>query len=137
MAFGIEARVPYLDHRLVELSFADAAPWRIRDGWTKWVLRKAVEGLVPDEIAWRRDKVGFETPETAWLVSWMCEEPDFFGRASLASAYLDFGTIRGKIALWGQNGGKAPNLPMWRWLNLELWLRLFSDQASFRENPSQ
>lgn len=135
MAFGIEARVPYLDYRLVDFCFSHLPPWQIRDGWTKWVLRNSMQGLVPNEVVWRTDKVGFETPEALWLLTWMREQPDFFAADSLAGEYLDCATIRSKLARWTKEGCRVRNLPLWRWLNLELWLRLFLNQASFGGNP--
>src|SRR5262249_54850474 len=63
MAFSIESRVPFLDYRLVEYVFTRAPHLRIHDGWTKWIQRKAIDTKLPSNIVWRRDKVGFETPE--------------------------------------------------------------------------
>lgn len=108
----------------------------LRDGWTKWLLRKAMEGTVPRDIVWRRDKVGFETPETAWLLQWMKTEPDFFRPGSLSSEYLDVETVRTKIASWTKSDGRAPRLHVWRWINLELWLRCFRQVAAQREEDA-
>lgn len=66
MAFGLEVRVPFLDHRLVEFVTRLPAPMRIRDGMTKVVLKKAFEPFVPREIL-DRPKQGFAVPETEWL----------------------------------------------------------------------
>lgn len=64
MAFSVESRVPFTDYRLVEFAFSPAVQnLKLKDGWAKWCLRKAVHGLVPDDIIWRRDKMGFGTPE--------------------------------------------------------------------------
>lgn len=122
MAFGVEARVPYLDHRLVEFAFSDASRWRIHQGWTKWVLRKAMEETIPEEIVWRRDKVGFETPEHDWMAHWLRSQPDFFDDA-LSRDYLDVGTVRHKLAAWAPGDGDARMV--WRWINFEMWLRLW------------
>ena len=67
MAFSIEARVPFLDHRLVELAFALPDEETLGGGRSKRVLRAAVAPLVPESVAARRDKVGFATPEIRWL----------------------------------------------------------------------
>ena len=63
MAHSIETRVPFTDYRLVDYVFSIPAIYKIRDGWTKWLLRLAVNDLLPKEIVWRRDKLGFATPE--------------------------------------------------------------------------
>jgi asparagine synthetase B (glutamine-hydrolysing) len=59
MAHSIEGRVPYLDHRLVELAFSLAEDARLRGMQPKWVLRQAVADLLPREVLDRRDKIGF------------------------------------------------------------------------------
>ncbi|MBV8674336.1 MAG: asparagine synthase (glutamine-hydrolyzing), partial [Acidobacteriaceae bacterium] len=66
MAHSLEVRHPFLDHRLVELLVSLPPEWKIKNGWTKHVLRRAITEL-PDAIRWRRDKQGFLTPEQQWL----------------------------------------------------------------------
>ncbi len=67
MRFSVEARVPFLDHRLVERTIPMADHWFIHKGMTKHVLREAMKGRIPEPIRIRRDKVGFETPEAEWF----------------------------------------------------------------------
>ena len=124
MAFSIEARVPFLDYRLVEFSFNDAAALRIRNGWTKWVLRRAMDGLVPGDIIWRKDKVGFETPEDDWLREWMKSEPEFLGGNTPCRGYLNTSVIRRHVAQWTESKVARPS-NLWLWINLEIWLRVW------------
>jgi asparagine synthetase B (glutamine-hydrolysing) len=64
MAHSIEARVPFTDYRIVELAFSGKLdPHKISEGWSKWVLRRACADLSPEDIIWRKDKMGFGTPE--------------------------------------------------------------------------
>ena len=93
MAFGIEARLPFLDYRLVEASFALPASSLVRDGFTKRILRDAMEGRLPDEVRLRRDKLGFPTPEVRWL-----EESDAFVRERLEEAGDLGGRLRPEAA---------------------------------------
>ena len=67
MAHGREVRLPFLNHQLVEFVFSLPAHFKIRDGWTKWLLRKTMEKRLPAEITWRRDKTGFEPPQQQWM----------------------------------------------------------------------
>ena len=68
MAFSIECRVPFLDHRLVEFAFALSDDDKIRHGQTKYVLKRSMEGIVPNAILARRDKQPFVGQEmTSWL----------------------------------------------------------------------
>jgi asparagine synthase (glutamine-hydrolysing) len=66
MAFSIESRVPFLDHRLVEYTLSLTDNWKISNGWSKYILRKIAEPYLPGEVVWRKDKKGFITPQKAW-----------------------------------------------------------------------
>ncbi|MBU4124200.1 MAG: asparagine synthase (glutamine-hydrolyzing), partial [Nanoarchaeota archaeon] len=68
MAFSVEARVPFLDYRLVEYAFSMPEKQKIRKGWTKYVLRNAMKGIIPESVRKRRDKIGFDVPEKIWLL---------------------------------------------------------------------
>lgn len=67
MAHSREVRLPFLQHQLVEFVFSLPSAFKIKNGRTKWILRKAMENLLPPEIAWRKDKIGFEPPQKAWM----------------------------------------------------------------------
>ena len=67
MAHGLETRLPFLDHPLVEFIFSLPAKFKIQDGWTKWLLRQAMVKKLPDEIVWRKEKTGFEPPQLKWM----------------------------------------------------------------------
>ncbi|MBK8953838.1 MAG: asparagine synthase (glutamine-hydrolyzing) [Chitinophagaceae bacterium] len=67
MAHGREDRLPFLSYELVEFVFSLPSHFKIRDGWTKWLLRQSMGKSLPAEIVWRRDKVGFEPPQKQWM----------------------------------------------------------------------
>ncbi len=67
MAHGREVRLPFLSHPLAEFIFSLPAHFKIRNGWTKWLLRQSMSTILPAEIVWRRDKVGFEAPQKNWM----------------------------------------------------------------------
>lgn len=62
MGIPFEARCPFLDYRVVELGTRLPTTYLIRNGWHKWILRKALEPLLPAEVVWRRVKMGFPYP---------------------------------------------------------------------------
>ncbi|MFL6623393.1 MAG: asparagine synthase (glutamine-hydrolyzing) [Sulfurifustis sp.] len=62
MGLPMEGRCPFLDYRVVELATTLPVTYLVRDGWHKWILRKAMEDLLPREIVWRRVKMGFPYP---------------------------------------------------------------------------
>jgi asparagine synthase (glutamine-hydrolysing) len=67
MAFGREVRLPFLNHELVEFLFSLPAHFKIRKGWTKWILRQTMDNRLPAPITWRKDKTGFEPPQKQWM----------------------------------------------------------------------
>jgi asparagine synthase (glutamine-hydrolysing) len=67
MAFSIESRMPFLDHRLVEFLASIPGCYKIHKGWTKYIARLAFDKKLPDEIVWRKDKMGWPIPEEYWF----------------------------------------------------------------------
>ena len=66
MRHSIETRLPMLDPRLVAFGCSLPVEQKMQDGWSKYILRRGIEGRVPDAICWRRDKIGFEAPQATW-----------------------------------------------------------------------
>ena len=120
MAHSIESRVPFLDHRLVELLFQFPDDLKINNGWTKFALRQSMEGILPKEIQWRTDKKGFVTPgEILWL------------RGSLAHlleidytqlSFLDKTKTKNIIEDFKKGNNKFATL-VWRIATLNHWLK--------------
>lgn len=67
MAHGREVRLPFLQHDLVQWVFSLPDDWRLKDGYTKWILRKAMDPLLPAANCWQGRKVAFEAPQADWL----------------------------------------------------------------------
>ncbi|WP_132052166.1 asparagine synthase (glutamine-hydrolyzing) [Pseudocnuella soli] len=67
MAHAVEVRLPFVQHELIEFLFSLPAHFKIRNGWTKWLLRESMKEVLPNEVVWRRDKVGFEPPQQQWM----------------------------------------------------------------------
>lgn len=67
MAHGSELRLPFLDYELVEFVFSLPSHFKIRHGWTKWLLRQTMTKKLPEAILWRKDKIGFEPPQKEWM----------------------------------------------------------------------
>jgi asparagine synthase (glutamine-hydrolysing) len=67
MAHGRELRLPFLNHELVEFIFSLPSHFKIRNGWSKWLLRESMKNELPEEIVWRKEKTGFEPPQKKWM----------------------------------------------------------------------
>ncbi len=129
MAFGIETRLPFLDYRLVEFLYGLEPELKIRNGWTKAVLREALDGVLPSEVCWRADKMGFVTPEDIWFRTSLREMTrDILSDAQTrARGYLNVEAALKEFEAH-EAGRKNISFTIWRWLNLELWCRAFVDQ---------
>ena len=129
MAFSLEARLPFLDFRLVEYLFSLPSEQKIREGVSKVVLRAAMKDILPEEIRNRMDKMGFATPEDIWFrtvlrntISEIINSKSFDERG-----YFDVYKVR--KAFDKHCEGKINISPIiWRWVNIELWLRTFIDR---------
>ena len=126
MAFSIESRVPFLDHRLVELAFALPDEVKRRAGWSKYGLRRALQDLLPASIVWRRDKKGFPTPVGKWLrdargatALRVLRDPARRSRSLFPQPAVD--------ALVDDHvqGRADHSWQLWRALSTELWLEAF------------
>jgi asparagine synthase (glutamine-hydrolysing) len=67
MAHGVEVRLPFLSHELAEFLFTLPSDFKIRNGWSKWLLRENMKDCLPEAITWRKDKTGFEPPQKKWM----------------------------------------------------------------------
>lgn len=122
MAFGIEARVPFLDHRLVELALSLPDRLRIADGEQKVALRRAFTDVVPAEVLDRRDKIGFASPEERWLSTWRPRLTALADRPRAEALGLArAGAVAGALAAWDRRTLATDAL--WRLLSLEMWAR--------------
>ncbi len=67
MRFSVETRLPLLDYRIVELGCSIPVHHKIKNGWTKYILRESIRHHLPDDIVWRKNKIGFAAPQRTWM----------------------------------------------------------------------
>lgn len=129
MAFSIEARVPFLDYRLVEFLFGLPAEAKISAGYTKAVMRRALQGVLPEPIRTRTDKMGFVTPESVWIAGPLRDWLRDIAASASFRARPYFNARQVQTALDDHAAGRRDLgfLP-WRWACVELWLRQWIDE---------
>jgi asparagine synthase (glutamine-hydrolysing) len=126
MAHSLEARVPFLDYRLVELLFSLDAGQLVRGGITKLVLRRALADILPPSVRERTDKLGFATPGARFLRGAIGDlAADVFASPEFARrGFVDPEQARTRLAAV-RGGRSVADAPVWRALNVELWARTF------------
>jgi asparagine synthase (glutamine-hydrolysing) len=129
MAVSLEARSPYLDHYLVEFAASLPSTYKLRGSTTKYLLKKSLEKVLPAEVLYRT-KMGFGVPISRWLRH---ELKDYardvlLEKVAVQRGYFDPAYVR--ALLDDHVSGRADHSTrIWTLLNLELWHRMFVDQA--------
>lgn len=126
MAHGVESRVPFLDHHLVEFMATVPADVKFKDGQLKHLLRTVAQGRVPSSVIDRRDKMGFPVP----LNDWFNNELSGFVREVFAETRSKNRPFVNVDAI--ENNQKSTGMfsrTTWALLSLELWQQQFHDRA--------
>ena len=130
MWFSLESRVPFLDHNLVEKTLSLPSEKIIKRATTKFILRKSLKGILPENIRNRNDKIGFATPAGSWfrtenfksLIYSIILSDSFKTRG-----YLNHNSCIKKYQLHLDNRINIAK-DIWKWINLEVWFRTFIDK---------
>jgi len=135
-AFSIECRHPFLDNKTVEFAFSLPPTQKIRKGVTKYVMRNAVKGIIPESIRKKRRKFGTPIPQQRWMkellgnITETFSSPRFLGRE-----YFNQPVVLNMFNRY--RSGKLNRIEreyyanlLWRILNVELWHEMFFDQEN-------
>jgi asparagine synthase (glutamine-hydrolysing) len=138
MAHGVEARMPFMDYRIVEFIFSLPPKSKIGNGYTKRILRLAMKDIVPDHIRLKKNKIGFNAPMLEWfkgdLKNWLISisETQEFN----SSEYFD--PIQIKEKLYYFLNDKDPKWEMawnlWPYFHFAWWLRHLKSSWEFESN---
>jgi asparagine synthase (glutamine-hydrolysing) len=115
MQVPLEVRNPFLDYRVVEFAMTLPPTYLIREGWNKWILRKAMNNVLPPEVAWRRQKMGFPFPYQQWFAS--NKSRLFHSLQGLDTPYVHMGRLS---AGYDALAATRPNY-LWRVVSVALW----------------
>ncbi|MGA2575841.1 MAG: asparagine synthase (glutamine-hydrolyzing) [Bryobacteraceae bacterium] len=125
MACSIESRVPFLDHQFVEFAAAVPDRMKLRGGVGKYIVKRAVEDLLPHDIVYRK-KMGFPTPLRQWLMDAASDAliAQLHDCDGLLAPYIDF-TYLDNLLARHKSGLEDATDRIWRLLNLQLWGNIF------------
>ncbi len=126
MCHAVEARLPFLDHRLVEFSYSLPDEFKISKGLSKVILRQALGSMLPRAIRKRQLKLGFPAPERQWMHSnadWVGEELD--ASEEVAGKFIDYPKLRESFNSFRANKQQDHSL-FFRVISLAKWLKIFN-----------
>jgi asparagine synthase (glutamine-hydrolysing) len=125
MRFSIEARAPFADDiNLINHVFQIPSTYKIHNGWSKYLLRESMRGLLPAEIHRRKDKIGFSTPQTIWLRELKSQLQD-----TISGDLGGFIDAKRLLKDWDQilDGRHAHGADfLWRLVNFALWKKVYA-----------
>jgi asparagine synthase (glutamine-hydrolysing) len=127
MAFSLEARVPLLDHKLVEYGIALPDDLKVHSGWSKYAVRQAMRGLLPETVRLRKTKLGFAAPDHDWPSNALRHHISELIEDNLrCRGYIDPVVLR----RWyrspqADSANTESYLGLFRILSLEMWMRAF------------
>ncbi len=123
MGIPIEGRSPFLDYRVVELALTLPVSYLIRHGWQKWIIRKAFEELLPQEVVWRKPKVGFPIPFQRFVAT----SPPTIQTLlkQLRNSYVDLPSFERLTKHRAHLDEWSAHVDWWRMISFLLWYELF------------
>ena len=118
MRHAIETRLPFLDYKAVESALNLPVEKKVHHGWTKFVLREICGKVLPHNIAWRKNKLGFNAPDKSWLSGMEKELLEEISQSKILNQLLDKTKFE-KLPISG-----SWNIT-WRLINIAAWERIF------------
>ena len=122
MRHSIETRLPFVDYVNLENSLSINAKYKIKDGWSKYVLRKVIDSILPNEVVWRKNKFGFNAPDNIWLNSIKDKMKEDILGSDIIKSVADMEHLKFKL-------NSMNILIMWRLYCVSVWERVYDVHA--------
>ncbi len=129
MLMSIEARVPFLDNNLTDYVLSLPAKYKIKRGINKYLLKKCLQGIIPNEIL-NAPKQGFNTPTSTWLQTSLYEYAKSKFNSLSDNGFLNKNYLL-ELLEEHRNKVKNHNMILWRALVLVAWLDIYKDKLIF------
>jgi asparagine synthase (glutamine-hydrolysing) len=100
MWFSVETRLPFLDYELVEKCVSLDDTLKVQRGFLKYILRSAMDDMLPRDITWRTNKFGFESPQKKWFAQHHEKMMNEIGNCGLTADYLPYLDLKDSDSLW-------------------------------------
>jgi asparagine synthase (glutamine-hydrolysing) len=132
MVNSVESRLPFLDYRVIEFLASIPVSYKVHNGWTKYISRFAMSNLLPDNIVWRKDKMGWPQPDEIWLKG---ELKEWVVDTINQSAFLEDKDKKRVIDKFISNRISIEKLI--RIINLCIWYKIFFNNEKYCIGPER
>ncbi|WP_373073582.1 asparagine synthase (glutamine-hydrolyzing) [Sulfurimonas sp.] len=119
MKNSIETRLPFIDYKTLETALSINNSFKIKDGWSKYILRKTIENILPKNIVYRTDKLGFASPQDIWLDSISEDMKKEVKRSTVLNEISDMNILI-------QQFDALKSSLKWRLYNIAIWERVYN-----------
>jgi asparagine synthase (glutamine-hydrolysing) len=127
MFHSVESRIPFADDLpLQEFAMQIPSAFKIRNGYQKYILRKAVLKYVPAKLAFRKDKMGYVTPNSSWIKHILPSVMDKFSNPDL-KPFMDIDKIQKQPELLFNDQKSGGNSKVFKFISFALWLKTFEE----------
>jgi len=127
MQYSIESRTPFSDDvDLINFIFSVPSSYKIRKGWSKYLMREAMKGTIPEEIRLRKDKLGFATPQQNWLMQINQSLKTYVSDLGNQDEIIDHQLILKKWdMIFSENGNPKVQDFVFRYVCFLIWKKIF------------
>lgn len=123
MRNSIETRLPFIDYKTLECALNTDIKYKIKDGWTKYILRKILNKYLPNEVVWRKNKLGFNAPENIWMKEISSEIEKEIQSSKILNKICNMTILLNKLNM-------MDNRLKWRLYNVAVWERVYNVKIS-------
>ena len=123
MCCSVETRLPFIDYRAMQTALNIDVKHKIRDGWTKYILRKIIDGKLPGNVVWRKNKLGFNAPDSTWLNAYEATMIEEIRSSNILRHICDMDQLLKRY--------KSMNMRLkWRIYNIAKWEKVYNVSVS-------
>jgi asparagine synthase (glutamine-hydrolysing) len=124
MRHSVETRLPFIDYKTLETALSINMEYKIKEGWTKYLLRKAVENILPEDVVWRKNKLGFTAPEKTWLSSIESDMKEKIFASNIIKTISNLNKL-------SKSYHKLSYKTKWRLYNVAVWEKVYDVKTDF------
>jgi asparagine synthase (glutamine-hydrolysing) len=118
MRHSVETRLPFLDYNALEVALSINTNYKIKDGWSKYILRKSIGRNIPEEVIWRKNKLGFNPPESTWFEFISADIKDKISESKILNKLCKMDSLLNRIDSMHYH-------LQWRLYNIAIWEKIY------------